>query len=586
MILNEIRNLMEKNNIDFYLVPSKDPHGSEYLPDFYKEREFVTGFTGSQGTAVITNEDAYLWTDGRYYIQAAKEIKDFGFKLKKQGQAGVLNYDAWIVENIKEGMTLGINAEYFSHQEFKSISNKLENKNIKILDIDLIKDLWEDRYDFPSDDAFLLDVKYAGKSAEEKISEIREKLKEKNADMTVVSSLVDIGWTLNLRGMDIKDTPVLISFLIIESDKVILFTDKKKTKKIEKDLLKVVELKDYSEFYSYLKTYKDEKIYLDSSSINERIYKALCDNNKIIFDRNISEDLKTIKNDIEIKNLEETYIRDGVALFKYIYWLKKNVGKKEIGEYEAAMKLDSLRAEDPLYISNSFDTISAYGPNAAMMHYHATKESESIIKDKGLYLVDSGGQYYSGTTDITRTIAMGKLSAEEIRDYTLTLKSHIDLMDAVFLKGTYDLALDGIARYALWQERLDYKCGTGHGIGFVLSVHEGPQRISPRDPAVRMEEGMIVSNEPGVYKENKHGIRIENILRVVYDSETVDSIFNKFKTISFCPFELEAIDVNLLTERQIEVLNEYHKEVYEKLSPYLDGDILDSLKEATREVVR
>lgn len=586
MILNEIRDLMKKNNIDFYLVPSKDPHGSEYLPDYYKEREFVTGFTGSQGTAVITNEDAYLWTDGRYYIQAAKEIKDFGFELKKQGQAGVLNYDAWIAENIKEGMTLGINAEYFSHQEFKSISNKLENKNIKILDIDLIKDLWEDRYDFPSDDAFLLDVRYAGKSAEEKISEIREKLKEKDTDMTVVSSLVDIGWTLNLRGMDIKDTPVLISFMVIESDKVILFTDKKKTKKIEKDLLKVVELKDYSEFYKFLKTYKDEKIYLDSSSINERIYKALCGNNKIIFGRNISEDLKTIKNDIEIKNLEEAYIRDGVALFKYIYWLKKNVGKKEIGEYEAAMKLDSLRAEDPLYISNSFDTISAYGPNAAMMHYHATKESEAIIEDKGLYLVDSGGQYYSGTTDITRTIAMGDLSEEEIRDYTLTLKSHIDLMDAVFLKGTYDLALDGIARYALWQERLDYKCGTGHGIGFVLSVHEGPQRISPRDPAVRMEEGMIVSNEPGVYKENKHGIRIENILRVVYDSETVDSIFNKFKTISFCPFELEAIDVNLLTERQIEVLNEYHKEVYEKLNPYLEGDILDSLKEATREVVR
>lgn len=577
---------MEKNNIDFYLVPSKDPHGSEYLPDYYKEREFVTGFTGSQGTAVITNEDAYLWTDGRYYIQAAKEIKDFGFELKKQGQAGVLNYDAWIVENIKEGMTLGINAEYFSHQEFKSISNKLENKNIKILDIDLIKDLWEARYDFPSEDAFLLDVKYAGKSAEEKISEIREKLKEKNADMTVVSSLVDIGWTLNLRGMDIKDTPVLISFMIIESDKVILFTDKKKTKKIEEEISNVADIKDYSDFYDYLGTYKDEKIYLDPASVNERIYKGLCDNNKIIFGRNISEGLKTIKNDIEIKNLEETYIRDGVALFKYIYWLKKNVGKKEIGEYEAAMKLDSLRAEDPLYISNSFDTISAYGPNAAMMHYHATKESESIIKDKGLYLVDSGGQYYSGTTDITRTLAMGKLSAEEIRDYTLTLKSHIDLMDAVFLKGTYDLALDGIARYALWQERLDYKCGTGHGIGFVLSVHEGPQRISPRDPAVRMEEGMIVSNEPGVYKENKHGIRIENILRVVYDSETVDSVFNKFKTISFCPFELDAIDVNLMTERQIEVLNSYHKEVYEKLSPYLDGDILDSLKEATREVVR
>lgn len=583
MILNKIRNIMKEKNIDFYLVPSKDPHGSEYIPDYYKEREFVTGFTGSQGTAVITNKDAYLWTDGRYFIQAEKEIMDFGFELKKQGQAGVLNYDEWIAENIEDGMTLGLNAEYFSHQEFKSISKKLENKNIKIIDIDLIKDLWEDRYDYPSDDAFLLDIKYAGKSAKEKIIEIREILKKKNANMTVLSSLVDIAWTLNLRGMDIKDTPVLISFMIIESDKVILFTDREKTKKIEKELLKIVELKDYREFYSYLKTYKDEKIYLDSSSINERIYRGLCENNKIIFGRNISEDLKTIKNEVEIKNLEETYVRDGAILFKFICWLKENA-KNKIGEYEAAMKLDSMRAEDPLYISNSFDTISAYGKNAAMMHYHAREDNQSIIEPKGFYLVDSGGQYYSGTTDITRTIAMGELTEEEIRDYTLTLKSHIDLMDAVFLKGTYDLALDGIARYALWQERMDYKCGTGHGIGFVLSVHEGPQRISPRDPAVRMEEGMIVSNEPGVYKEDKHGIRLENIMRVVFDSETEDSIFNRFKTISFCPLEIEAIDVKLLTDRQRKVLNSYHKEVFEKLSPHLDGDILNYLKEATREV--
>ena len=585
MILNEIRNIMKEKNIDFYIIPSKDPHGSEYLPDFYKEREFVTGFTGSQGTAVITIDEAYLWTDGRYFIQAAREIKDFGFELKKQGQAGVLNYDAWIAENIKEGMTLGLNAEYFSHQEFASISKKLENKNIKIIDIDLIKELWKDRYDLPSKDAFLLDVKYAGKSAQEKISEIREKLKEKNIGMTVLSSLVDIAWTLNIRGMDIKDTPVLISFMIIESDKVILFTDREKTKNIEKEIADFVELRDYSEFYDYLKSYEDKKIYLDPNSINERIYKGICQKNEIIFGNNISENLKAIKNEIEIKNLEDTYVRDGAILFKFIYWIKENAENK-IGEYEAGMMLDSMRAEDPLYISNSFDTISAYGKNAAMMHYHARENDQAVIEPRGFYLVDSGGQYYSGTTDITRTIAMGELTEEEIHDYTMTLKSHIDLMDAVFLKGTYDLALDGIARYALWQDRMDYKCGTGHGIGFVLSVHEGPHRISPRDPAVRMEEGMIVSNEPGVYKENKHGIRIENIMRVVFDSETVDSVFNKFKTISFCPFELKAIDVNLLTDRQIEVINSYHREVFEKLSPHLHGEVLDYLREATKEVSR
>ncbi|OLR65733.1 Xaa-Pro aminopeptidase [Peptoniphilus porci] len=576
---------MKEKNIDFYIIPTKDPHGSEYLPDYYKEREFVTGFTGSQGTAVITGDEAYLWTDGRYFIQAAKEIKDFGFELQKEGQVGVLNYTDWISENIKEGMTLGLNAEYFSHQNFFSLSEKLKYKNVKIIDIDLISDLWKDRYPLPKDDAFLLDVKYAGKTSDEKISEIRKILEDKKVDMTIVSSLVDIAWTLNIRGMDIKDTPVLISFMIIENDKVILFADREKTKSIEKEISDVVELRDYSEFYYYLKNYENKKIYLDPNSINERIYKKICEKNEIIFGNNISENLKAIKNEIEIENLEDTYVRDGVALFKYIYWLKKNA-KNKIGEYEAGVMLDNLRAEDPLYISNSFDTISAYGANAAMMHYHATRDKESIIEPKGFYLVDSGGQYYSGTTDITRTIAMGELTDEEVRDYTLTLKSHINLMDAVFLKGTYDLALDGIARYALWQERLDYKCGTGHGIGFVLSVHEGPHRISPRDPAVRMKENMIVSNEPGVYKENKYGIRIENIMRVVFDCKTEDSIFNKFKTISFCPFELKAIDTNLLTDRQLEVLNSYHREVFTKLSPFFEGEILDYLRESTKEVIR
>ncbi|WP_394274185.1 aminopeptidase P family protein [Peptoniphilus lacydonensis] len=586
MILNKIREKMKERNIDFYIVPTNDPHGSEYLPDYFKEREFVTGFTGSQGTAVITMDEAYLWTDGRYFIQAENQIKDFGFKLKKQGLAGVLNYDEWIKENIKENMNLALNTEYFSHNSYNSLSQKVEDKNVKILDVDLIKDFWEDRYPLPSEDAFILDVKYAGKSREDKVSEIRKILKDKRADMTIVSSLVDIAWTLNIRGMDIKDTPVLISFMIIESEKVILFIDKSKIKNIEDEICDFIEIRDYFEFYDYLENYKDKKIYLDGNSTNERIYKSVYEKNKIVFGENISEKLKAVKNDIEIKNIEKTHIRDGAYLFKYIHWLKENVKKKEINEYEAAMKLDSFRAEDPLYISNSFETISAYGENAAMMHYNATKEKNAKIKTKGFYLVDSGGQYFSGTTDITRTIAMGELTDEEIRDYTLTLKSHLDLMDTVFLKGTYDITLDGIARYALWQDRQDYKCGTGHGIGFVLSVHEGPHRISRGLPATEMEINMIVSNEPGVYKECKHGIRIENILRVVFDSETVDSVFYKFKTISFCPFELDAIDISLLTDRELQVLNSYHKEVYEKLSPYFEGEILEDLKNSTREVRR
>lgn len=585
MILDKLRKKMNDENIDLYIVPTNDPHGSEYLPDYFREREFVTGFTGSQGVAVITQDEAYLWADGRYYIQAEKQIKNTGFKLQKQGLAGVLNYSEWINENISNNQTIGLNAEYFSESQYNNIYSKVKNKGVKIVDVDLIDELWKDRNPLPSKEAFILDTKYAGKSREEKIKEIRSILEKINADMTVISSLVDIAWILNIRADDIEDTPVLISFLIIEKDKVILFADPKKIENIKNELT-CVDTRDYHEFYSYLDSYKNNNIYLDKDSINHRIYSSLEKDNKIIEGINISTKLKAVKNDIEIENLEDTYIKDGASLYKYICWLKEKVKESPIGEYDAQLKLDEFRSKDDLYLSNSFGTISAYGSNAAMMHYSASKDSQAKIYDKGFYLVDSGGQYYSGTTDITRTIAMGSLTDEEIKDYTTTLKCHLNLMDCVFLKGTKDIALDGIARYAMWQEHMDYKCGTGHGIGFVLSVHEGPQSLTLSKTPIPMEIGMIVSNEPGVYKEGKHGIRIENIMRVTEDKETIDSVFYKFKTISYCPFEIEAIDTKLLSDRQIEVLNKYHEEVYNKLSPHLEKNELEKLKHDTRKVTR
>lgn len=585
MILNKLRKKMNENNIDLYIIPTNDPHGSEYLPDYFKEREFVTGFTGSQGVAVVTQDEAYLWADGRYYIQAERQIKNTGFKLQKQGLAGVLNYNDWIKENISNDQVIGLNAEYFSESQYENIYSKVKNKNVKIVDVDLINDLWKERTPLPSKEAFILETKYAGKSREEKIKDIRDYLEKNNADITVISSLVDICWILNIRADDIEDTPVLISFLIIEKDKVILFADSKKIENIKSKLIGI-EIKDYDEFYSYLDNFENNNIYLDKDSINHRIFSSLKNDNTIIEGMNISTKLKAVKNDIEIKNLEDTYIRDGASLYKYICWIKDKVKDNSIGEYDAQLKLDEFRSEDELYLSNSFGTISAYGPNAAMMHYSASKDNQSQIYDKGFYLVDSGGQYYSGTTDITRTIAMGKLTDEEIKDYTTTLKCHLNLMDCIFLKGTTDIALDGIARYDMWQEHMDYKCGTGHGIGFVLSVHEGPQSLRIAKTPIPMEVGMIVSNEPGVYKEGKHGIRIENIMRVTEDKETVDSVFYKFKTISYCPFEIEAIDTKLLSDRQLEVLNKYHEEVYKKLSPYLEKEELEKLKHDTRKVTK
>lgn len=586
MILDKLRKEMKKFGVDYYIVPTLDPHSCEYLPDYFKEREFITGFTGSAGTAVIGDDFAYLWTDGRYYIQAQKQIKDFGFSLMKQGQEGVLNFDKWIVENIKDGQSLAFNDLYFLQSTYEKLEEALKKKNVKIKSCDLIKDLWENRPEFPRAKAFIFEEKYAGESFEDKLKRIRQKLNDKKADMTVITNLEDICWALNIRGEDILYTPVVLSYLIIEENKATLFLQKEKAKDIKESLKNFVQIKEYDDFYRELEKYKNKNIFIDKDRVNRRVFKSLEDNNKFIFGTNITNDLKAIKNPIELENQRQTYIRDGVALTKYIYWLKNKVKDEEIGEYDAQLQLDKFRAEEDLYFSNSFETISAYGSNAAMMHYSAHKDKQSPLKAKGFYLVDSGGQYYTGTTDVTRTIALGKLNKEEITDFTLTLKCHLDLMDAIFLKGTTDLGLDAICRYPLWQNHMDYKCGTGHGVGYFLSVHEGPQRISPNTSVHEMKVGMIVSNEPGVYKENKHGIRIENIMEVIEDGKYNDGTFYKFNTMSLCPIECEAIDVKLLTDRELEVINEYHKRVYEKLSPFLQEPVKEWLKEVTKELER
>lgn len=586
MILDKLREEMAIKGIDYYIIPTLDPHSCEYLPDYFKERVFVTGFTGSAGTAVISQKDAYLWTDARYFIQAEREIKSHGFKLMKQGKEGVLNFDRWIIKNINEGQSLGLNGLYFLESYYENLKKELDKKNVKIIDFDLIKDLWKDRPEFPMTKAFIFEDKYAGENAENKIKRIREALKSKKADMTVITNLEDICWTLNIRGRDILYTPVVISYLIIEENKVVLFLQEEKARDIKKTLKDLVEIREYNEFYKSLEAYENKTIYLDKERINHCVYKNLKDKNKFIWGRNISNDLKAIKNSTELENLRKTYIVDGVALTKYIYWLKQEVKKQEIGEYDAQVQLDKIRAQSNLYYSNSFETISAYGPNAAMMHYSAHKDRQSYLKACGFYLVDSGGQYYTGTTDVTRTIALGNLTSEEIKDFTLTLKCHLALMNCVFLKGTKDLALDSITRYHLWKEHMDYKCGTGHGVGYFLSVHEGPQRISPGSTGEVMKVGMVVSNEPGVYKENKHGIRIENIMEVIEDGNYSDGIFYKFNTMSLAPIDIDCIDINLLTDEEINLLNEYHNRVYYELSPYLEGDIKEWLKEATKKLER
>ncbi|EFI42321.1 aminopeptidase P family protein [Peptoniphilus sp. oral taxon 386] len=585
MVLKVLRNEMKKNKIDCYIIPTLDPHSSEYLPDYYKERQFVTGFTGSAGTAVVTNSDAFLWTDGRYFIQAESQIKDNGFKLMKIGIEGYPTIIEWLSDNLKSGSVLGLNAKYYLQSDFENLELKLNKNNISIIDIDLIKDIWQDRISLPNSKVFIHEHKYSGRTSEQKIEDVRKVLSENNANLTIISKLDDIAWLFNIRCNDIEHTPVVISYAIVEMEKVYIFINKDKLDdNVIKYLSSFSEIINYDDVFEHVKKYFETNIYIDKSSINHKLFSEINESNNVISGDDLIEGLKTVKNPIEIQNIKNAHIRDGVALTKFIYWIKRIVKDEIITEYEAAQKLRKFREEQALFTDESFETISAYGKNAAMMHYSASEEKASVIENKGFLLVDSGAQYLDGTTDITRTIAVGELTDEEITDFTYVLKSHFVLSSAVFLKGTKDSALDAIARYPLWKIHSDYKCGTGHGVGYFLGVHENPPWLSPRALGSEIKEGMIFSDEPGVYKEGKFGIRTENILEVVKDIENESGIFLKFNLISFAPIEREAINVNLLDDFELKALNEYHKEVYEKISPFLNSEERSWLYEVTKEM--
>ena len=585
MNLEKLRNKMKENNIDFYIIPTLDPHGSEYLPDYYKERAFVTGFTGSAGTAVVSKSDAFLWADGRYYIQAKNQIQNTGFSLMKMGLENVPTFPEWIKNNINKGEKIGLNAKYYLQSNFENLENILNDKDIEIVDIDLIKDIWEDRPSLPKDEIFIHELKYSGKSAKEKLTEVRSILLEKNSDLTIINSLVDIAWLFNIRSFDIEDTPVAISYAIVEKDKSYIFLDKNKlTDSVKNHLEEVAIIKDYDEVFNFVSDYNNKNIYIDKNKLNHKLFSSINSSNIIFSGINISEKLKGIKNKVELENIRKASLRDGVAVTKFIYWLKNEVLNREISELEAADKLRSFREVGENFIEDSFETISAYGSNAAMAHYTANKEKYSMIKNKGLYLVDSGAQYLDGTTDITRTIAVGELREIEKKDFTLVLKSHIALMSSAFLKGTTDGDLDIIARMPLWRANENFNHGTGHGVGYFLSVHEGPHSIGPRAKGIAMTPGMIVSNEPGIYKEGSHGIRTENIIEVIEDIENDYGKFYKFNTISFAPIDIDAINIEMLNIEEINILNNYHKEVYKNISPFLNSDEKLWLEKVTKEI--
>ena len=591
--IENIRDLMKEKNIYAYIVPSSDYHQSEYVGDYFKSREFMSGFTGSAGTLIVSMDEAGLWTDGRYFIQAENELKDSGIKLFKMGEEGVPTIEEYLLEKLPKNSTLGFDGRVMSVKEGQSLANKLAFKGINIeYKYDLVNDIWEDRCSLPTEKAFLLGTEYSGESFSDKLSRIRAVMKEKKATTHILASLDDIAWLFNIRGRDVKSNPVVLSYAVISIDSVYLFIDKNKIgEDIRAELSKEnVQIKGYEEVYEFIKKIEENEVVLiDTSKVNYAIYSNIPSNVQKIEERNPSILFKSIKNEIELKNIRNSHIKDGVAFTKFMYWLKNNIGKIEITEISATQKLEEFRREQDKFIEPSFSTIAAYKDHAAMMHYSATEESNYKLEPRDLFLVDSGGQYFDGTTDITRTIALGPIPENVRKDFTNVVRGMIRLSKAKFLYGCRGYNLDILARGPLWEEGIDYKCGTGHGIGFVLNVHEGPNGFRWKvrediDDSCILEEGMVTTNEPGVYVENSHGIRIENEIVVRKAEKNEYGQFMDFEVITFAPIDLDAIDESLILKDEKVYLNNYHKQVYDKISPYLNEEEKQWLKTYTREI--
>ena len=590
--LKKLRTIMSEKGIDVYLIPTSDFHESEYVGAHFKCREFLTGFTGSAGTAVVTQKEAGLWTDGRYFVQAARQLEGSGFTLRKMGQEGVPTVNEYLEQAMPQGGVLGFDGRVVNSSLGQELEELLETKQVSFsYEEDLVGGIWENRPSLSAEPVWILDEKYTGKPASQKIEELRKAMKEEHADVHVLTTLDDIVWLLNIRGGDVPHNPVVLSYVVVTETECFLFINEETLDDRLKAYLKglQVTVKPYDHIYQFVKSFHRQRVLLERSRVNYAIVNNLDSSNKIIDRMNPTVMAKAVKNPVEIENERLAHIKDGVAVTKFMYWLKKNVGTIPMTEISVSDYLQSLRKEQEGYLEDSFNTISAYGENAAMCHYSATPESNKTIEPKGLYLVDSGGQYYEGTTDITRTIAMGPLTDEEKEHFTLVAMSMLRLGHARFLYGCRGLSLDYAARQPLWERGLNYDHGTGHGVGYLLNVHERPNGIRYKMVLERMDsavigEGMICSDEPGLYIEGSHGIRTENLIVSKKAEKNSYGQFMEFEFLTFVPIDLDALDRSLMEKRDIQYLNAYHRQVYEKISPYLTEEERQWLKEATREI--
>jgi Xaa-Pro aminopeptidase len=585
--LASLRDEMQKLNLDAWYVSGTDPHSSEYLPSKWQTRAFISGFTGSFGMVVVTKTDAGLWTDTRYFLQAAEQIEGTGFTMHKLRVPGAISPENWLAANLVKGSRVGIDAQTMSVEGYRNLHGKLLKKEIELVNTpDLFDVIWENRPEIPTEKIFELSIDFAGLSRKEKQKMLAENLQLTGAGLHIVSMLDELAWLLNLRGSDVGYNPVFTGFGLVCESENHLFINKEK---IPADLLERlvsegVSIKPYDDFYSFLTGIEGKKIFIDTSTANFLIYKTLVGKNEIIEGTSIVSILKSRKNETELSGFKSTMLKDGVALVEFLHWLKSNIGKSKITEYEIGRKLAEFRAKQSNFKGESFPPIVGYKSHGAIVHLSVGPENALPVEADGILLFDSGGQYLDGTTDITRTVALGKVSEQQKTDFTIVLKGMISLTQAVFPAGTKGCHLDILARKPLCENGMNYGHGTGHGVGHFLNVHEGPMAIRAEYNPNAIEPGNVMSNEPAFYREGKYGIRTENMMVCVEKEITEFGRFLGFETLTICPIDTTLVDKKLLSEQEINWLNDYHKRVNKELKPLLNSDLREFLDELTAEI--
>ena len=587
--LEALREAMRAEGVDYYMMPTADFHNSEYVNDYFKVREYFSGFSGSNGTLVVWQEGAGLWTDGRYFIQAERELEGTGIELFRMQEEGVPTIREFLKKNMKEGQLLGFDGRVIPAASGKEYERELGGKGIRFAyEKDLAEGIWKDRPGFPAGTVTVLKEEIAGKSFEEKRREVMEKVEKEGASSLLLTKLDDLMWLFNIRGCDVECNPVAICYGYLTQKETVLFIQKKALNEEVQSYLsgKGILVEEYDDVIPYLRKLPEGgKVLADQRHCSYCLFKVLSESQTVVEKKNPTELLKAVKNPVELANMEKIFLKDSVAVTKFIYWLKKNIGKQEITEVSAADELERFRREIPEFLDLSFPTIAGYKANAAMMHYEATPENRAVLAPEGMLLVDSGGQYLGGTTDVTRTIVLGPVSDEIKLHYTAVAAGMLQLTNACWLYGCTGRNLDILARQPIWNIGLDYKCGTGHGVGYILNVHEGPQGLRWRyteGGEALLEAGMNVTNEPGIYVEGSHGIRIENVMVAENYVKNEYGQFMRFRTLTWVPIDMEAVDEKYLTETQRMYLYSYQRQVYEKLSPYLDEEEREWLRRETK----